>query len=279
MEKKGTSKNALKNKLSKTDNPYSQVTKRVQNMQIKSKIKKEENVDLEDPKQEEESSEEQLLIDSSFDSNESELSGNSTEVDEISQLKCKSVNNSSFCRLPKEGCMKLNSLEKIKDRKEIMNSINKLVDQFYRSSTIFFSLHTLGTHLTFSDIFEYLVYLSHRYSDFIKVEIMGYSHEKKAIPIVKINWNADSNLFADYVQTANRTNKKTNRKRSRNIICIESGTNGSEWMTINVALYFIYQLSKNFMKHLAVLQKFEFHIIPVVNPDGYEYSRSVVSIL
>ena len=70
----------------------------------------------------------------------------------------------------------------------------------------------------------------------------------------------------------------------KEIVYIDGGSHGREWGTVSTALYIIEQLIddyKNGDKDVnSLLKKFDFLIVPVVNPDGYEYSHTkVISVL
>lgn len=118
---------------------------------------------------------------------------------------------------------------------------------------------------SYTEILEYLNYLQFRYNYFIKVETIGFSFENRAIKVVKIEPKFTSN-----------DNQKVEYEY-RKIICIEGGTHAREWITVCVTLYFIHQLTEKYIYNYELLRKVQFHIIPLVNPDGYEYSQRIVS--
>lgn len=49
---------------------------------------------------------------------------------------------------------------------------------------------------------------------------------------------------------------------------------GREWITSAVVMYIMRQLVENYEKHRSVVDKADWYLMPVVNPDGYEYSHS-----
>ncbi|CDW52367.1 Peptidase M14 domain containing protein [Trichuris trichiura] len=68
---------------------------------------------------------------------------------------------------------------------------------------------------------------------------------------------------------------KTNR-----IVWIDAGMHAREWIGPATAVFFINQLTENYGKIPTVTElvnKFNFYILPVLNPDGYEYSWTTVN--
>ncbi|CAB4056248.1 unnamed protein product [Lepeophtheirus salmonis] len=99
------------------------------------------------------------------------------------------------------------------------------------------------------DIFAYLHELEAD-NDFVEVETYGKSYEGrdlKVIKILKAGPNAP-NIF------------------------IEAGIHAREWIAPAMGTYIIHSLLED-PENARYLDQFNFHIMPSVNPDGYEYSR------
>ncbi|KRZ33868.1 Carboxypeptidase B2 [Trichinella pseudospiralis] len=66
------------------------------------------------------------------------------------------------------------------------------------------------------------------------------------------------------------------RKNStKNSIWIDAGMHAREWIAPATAVYLLHQLAENYenTKEIqSILDKYNFYILPVVNPDGYDYS-------
>lgn len=60
------------------------------------------------------------------------------------------------------------------------------------------------------------------------------------------------------------------------VVIIESGINPREWITIPSALNVVNRLLEN---DTQLLDKSDWIIIPVINPDGYEYTHTNVRII
>lgn len=63
---------------------------------------------------------------------------------------------------------------------------------------------------------------------------------------------------------------------SRPIIFIDASIHAREWITHSTTIYFIHQLVERRNEYLDILDNIDFVILPLVNPDGYDYSRSNV---
>lgn len=61
-------------------------------------------------------------------------------------------------------------------------------------------------------------------------------------------------------------------------IFIESTIHSDEWITVTAATYFLNELltsNRSEIRYLA--DNFDWIIVPIVNPDGYEYTHTTVS--
>lgn len=116
-------------------------------------------------------------------------------------------------------------------------------------------------YLSHKDINNYLKYLAKRYSDFVKIVNVAKTFEGRYVKGIHI----------DYLARKNET-----QEVNRNMIFIEGGTHAREWITISVALYCISQLTEKHFRNMDILSSASFFIVPLVNPDGYEFSRTKV---
>jgi murein tripeptide amidase MpaA len=55
------------------------------------------------------------------------------------------------------------------------------------------------------------------------------------------------------------------------------GVNGREWIGPATMTYFMKMLVEDYSKNKELVDTFDWYILPVVNPDGYEYSHTQVS--
>ncbi|KAL1117688.1 hypothetical protein AAG570_004003 [Ranatra chinensis] len=66
----------------------------------------------------------------------------------------------------------------------------------------------------------------------------------------------------------------TGKEMGKPAIWIDGGMHGREWIAPAVALYILKQLVENQLNsNISIIQKLDWYIMPVVNPDGYEYTH------
>lgn len=103
----------------------------------------------------------------------------------------------------------------------------------------------------------YMREIEKRYPDMAKVYTIGFSVEGRPIEMIKIG----SPLT----------------KRGKKAIWIDGGIHAREWPASTTAIYFMEQLATKYGKDPLITQyvnELNWYITPLLNPDGYEYSRS-----
>ena len=60
-------------------------------------------------------------------------------------------------------------------------------------------------------------------------------------------------------------------------VLIDAGIQAREWITPAMALYIINQLVENNAENSNLTTGLDWYILPVLNPDGYEYSHTTVN--
>lgn len=55
-------------------------------------------------------------------------------------------------------------------------------------------------------------------------------------------------------------------------ILIDGGIHAREWLSVTSAMYVIVQLAEK-RRDINILENLDIYIVPVLNPDGYEYSH------
>ncbi|KAH8256041.1 hypothetical protein KR026_005517 [Drosophila bipectinata] len=106
----------------------------------------------------------------------------------------------------------------------------------------------------FDEINAYLDELAAAYPSRVTVQVVGKSYENRNIKTITIT-NGDG-----------RTGK--------NVIFLDAGIHAREWIAHAGALYVIHQLVENFAANSDLLKDYDWVILPVVNPDGYEYTHT-----
>lgn len=107
-------------------------------------------------------------------------------------------------------------------------------------------------------IYSYMDSMSSRFPDKVKVHVIGRTHEGREIRVVRIG----------------KRNRRKRQSRSKPAIFIEGGIHAREWISPATVTYVMNELITN-PQHGSLLNMFDFFILPVTNPDGYEYSHTV----
>lgn len=105
-----------------------------------------------------------------------------------------------------------------------------------------------------AEINAYLDELAKAYPSRVSVQTVGQSYENRDLKTITIT-NGDG-------------------KSGKNVIFLDAGIHAREWIAPAAALYVIYQLTENFVVNANLLKDYDWVILPVVNPDGYEYTHT-----
>ncbi|XP_074602732.1 carboxypeptidase B-like [Brevipalpus obovatus] len=107
-------------------------------------------------------------------------------------------------------------------------------------------------------IYSYIRDLQNQHRDMMQIETIGRTTEGRDIRVVKIGYNVST--------------------ESKPIIYLQGGIHAREWIATSTVTYLIYALvhNKDDPETKEILSKFDWYIVPNVNPDGYEYSHTRV---
>ncbi|KAM3965739.1 molting fluid carboxypeptidase A [Aphomia sociella] len=101
------------------------------------------------------------------------------------------------------------------------------------------------------DIDDFLKYLSKTYPATVSVNGIGKSHEGRELKVLRIS-NGDP---------------------SNKAIFIDGGIHAREWISPATVTYIINQFAENFDEESEDIKKLDWYFLPVLNPDGYEYTH------
>lgn len=107
-------------------------------------------------------------------------------------------------------------------------------------------------YFRYKEINDYLDGLAKRYQTVVKVKTAGKSSEGRVIKAVHISHG--------------RSHKR--------VLVITAGIHAREWASPALALYIIHKLVEKSRKTEKFLLNFEWIILPLTNPDGYEYTHT-----
>ncbi|CAH4000652.1 unnamed protein product [Pieris brassicae] len=109
-------------------------------------------------------------------------------------------------------------------------------------------------YLRLDAIYNYMDEVAANFSNIVKQVTAGRSFEGRPIKYLKIS----SSNFED---------------RSKSVIFVDATMHAREWITTAAAVYAIHKLVEN-RTDTELLDNFDWIIMPVSNPDGYEYSHT-----
>nr|CAD7266361.1 unnamed protein product [Timema shepardi] len=113
---------------------------------------------------------------------------------------------------------------------------------------------SFDSYLRYDQIRAYLLQLATNYPTLVTVENIGFTYEGRPIVIAKISSGGQG---------------------SRPVIAIEAGIHAREWIAPATAVYIINQLVEN-SENSDLISNVDWHIVPVTNPDGYEFSHTTL---
>lgn len=138
-------------------------------------------------------------------------------------------------------------------------NIQTKIEEQQRSMSLTKNQKTIvGRFARYSEIMSYIDRLVLENSDIVSSYVAGTTYEKRNLKVVII--------------------KTPNSKRK---VWIDCGIHAREWMTPSTCIWIINKLVKGYQNFspevVSLLNDFEFHIMPLHNPDGYEYSHNTVN--
>jgi len=105
------------------------------------------------------------------------------------------------------------------------------------------------------DMEEYMDYLAETYSDMVSIESIGTSYEGRPMRVLKIC--------------------KGGTCGNKPAMWIDGGIHAREWISPATATYHMRELVENGDQYPSeLLDKLDWYILPVHNPDGYDYTRT-----
>ncbi|GBP50617.1 Carboxypeptidase B [Eumeta japonica] len=102
------------------------------------------------------------------------------------------------------------------------------------------------------EIYGFLNYLAKTYPALVTVQSIGKSHQGNDLKVLKIS-NGDPKNKA---------------------VFIDGGIHAREWISPATVTYFINQIAENFDIESDDIKNIDWYFMPVVNPDGYEFTHT-----
>ena len=102
----------------------------------------------------------------------------------------------------------------------------------------------------------YLQEVALNYPQLVTLQTIGQSYEGRDMIVIKISSGGNGN---------------------RPVVLVDGGIHAREWVAPAMTLYIINQLVENNAANRNLTDAVDWYILPVLNPDGYEYSHTNVS--
>ncbi|ODN06345.1 Carboxypeptidase B [Orchesella cincta] len=110
----------------------------------------------------------------------------------------------------------------------------------------------------YETIFNFVGQSALSHSDIASVEEIGKTTENRTMIVIKIGKPASTN-------------------RTKPAIFMDGGIHAREWISPALTTYFINQLVNNYTSYDDMLSEVDIYILPVANPDGYEFTHGTTS--
>ncbi|KAK0427447.1 hypothetical protein QR680_010229 [Steinernema hermaphroditum] len=115
-----------------------------------------------------------------------------------------------------------------------------------------------GYHNSYTSTVSWLHKMQRRYSSISEVFQLGVTHEGRSITGIKIG---------------------RRRSAKKAAVWIDGGIHAREWAAPHSVLYYIYMLLSSYgsdAKITEYINGLDFYIVPVLNPDGYEFTQASI---
>ncbi|XP_023932755.1 carboxypeptidase B [Lingula anatina] len=148
--------------------------------------------------------------------------------------------------------IKVDNLESLIDQEARGNEMKKMAKMLFSSP----QQYIVNTYARHDEINNYLDMMVEQYSPLASIFTVGTSHEGRLMKGIKIGGQSSGNKPA---------------------IWIDAGIHAREWIAPATAVYIINELLSSYESNELVqsmVDTFDWYILPVVNPDGYEYSHT-----
>nr|CAD7258889.1 unnamed protein product [Timema shepardi] len=110
-----------------------------------------------------------------------------------------------------------------------------------------------------TEVNKYMDLLARSYPELVSIEEIGRTHENRTLRVLRIS-------------TARHG------RRHRKAILIDGGIHAREWVAPAMVLYVVNQIVEHRSSNGEMLEGVDWFALPVVNPDGYEFTHSYVGV-
>ncbi|KAK4016629.1 hypothetical protein OUZ56_031587 [Daphnia magna] len=116
---------------------------------------------------------------------------------------------------------------------------------------------TWDNYYRYDDIVEFAYELAASYPQLVSVSSAGQSYEGREMILMKISSGGDG---------------------TKNAIFVDAGIHAREWIAPATVTYIIRELVENYAAHPQYIDDVDWFFMPLINPDGYEFSHTNVRL-
>lgn len=114
-----------------------------------------------------------------------------------------------------------------------------------------------------ADIESFLEYVASAHPEWIQVLPIGKSSQGRTINVIKMS-RPGSSRFSGRIEPS-----------QKKAILVDAGVHANEWITPAALTWMMNEIIDNAGSYDCILDRFDWYLIPMLNPDGYEYSHAV----
>nr|CAD7578665.1 unnamed protein product [Timema californicum] len=117
---------------------------------------------------------------------------------------------------------------------------------------------TFQRYHRYADMLRYIEHLTAAYSHLVEVVTIGKTNEGVALKVVKVSSGSAS----------------PQEGTIKPAVWIDGGMHAREWISPAVVMYVLKQLVERYKLNKKMVDSADWYLMPLANPDGYEYSHS-----
>ncbi|KAK3927134.1 Carboxypeptidase B [Frankliniella fusca] len=113
-------------------------------------------------------------------------------------------------------------------------------------------IQPFSSYLSYNEVVQYLQSLHKKYPKLVQISSAGKSVEGRDMVYVRVSKNLS--------------------KKNKPVMLVDALMHAREWITLPAVLFFLHQVVEG--SATGLLNGMDLVVLPVLNPDGYEYSRT-----
>jgi murein tripeptide amidase MpaA len=129
----------------------------------------------------------------------------------------------------------------------------------------------------YADMLKYLDFIQRKFSKHVELVHIGRSYEGRPLIVVKLTFPSSSDEPEPRIKNYRKGSKRKEKRSEKPAVFIEAGAHAREWVTSASGLWIVDKLLRvidnNETAEMDALKAVDWFIMPLLNPDGYEFSH------